>query len=136
MSKITQQIQEKLIEAATKVQANAYAPYSNFRVGAALLLEDGSIEVGCNVENASYGLSICAERVAVTSMIAKGKSKILAVAVVSSPQDPAAPCGACRQFLSEFNGEMPVIMASNGGAVKTMSLAELLPLQFSGASLG
>src|SRR5688572_419066 len=101
MTKISEQIQREMIEAASKVRENAYAPYSNYNVGAAFLMDDGSLEVGCNVENASYGLAICAERVAMTQAIAKGKRGFTALAVVTSSKDPAAPCGACRQFMAE-----------------------------------
>lgn len=135
MTKINDQIQKAMIEAAAKVRENAYAPYSTFKVGAALLFEDGSLEVGCNVENASYGLAICAERVAMTTAVAKGKTGVAGVAVVTDMKDPGAPCGACRQFLSEFNGEMAIILANDKGNVTKTTLADLLPMQFSQDSL-
>ena len=98
---------EPLIEAALKVREHAYAPYSEFAVGAAVLTEDGNIFVGCNVENAAYGLAICAERNAIASAIAAGKRKFVAVAIAASPL--ASPCGACRQFIFEFRDVMQVI---------------------------
>ena len=107
----------------------AYAPYSKFYVGAAILLEDGTIVAGCNVENASLGLSLCAERVAMVKSISEGKKRPLAVAVAGIEGVLCSPCGACRQFLSEFNGEMLVILA-DGDALVVHSLADILPLQF------
>ena len=98
---------EPLIEAALKVREHAYAPYSEFAVGAAVLTEDGNIFVGCNVENASYGLAICAERNAIASAIAAGKRKFVAVAIAATPL--ASPCGACRQFIFEFGDDIQVI---------------------------
>ncbi len=122
--------QDKLVQAALDVRSNAYAPYSKFLVGAALVTEDGTIYTGTNVENASYGLTICAERVAACTAAAAGHRRILAVAVATT--GAASPCGACRQFLSEFNGSMPVYMvdADKPEEVKEMSLADLLPEQF------
>src|SRR5690349_14473180 len=108
MTVINAEVKERLVQMAAQVRENAYAPYSNYRVGAAVLMADGSIETGINVENASYGLSICAERVAFTTAIAKGKRNFAAIAVVTSSDEAAAPCGACRQFMSEFNGELLV----------------------------
>ena len=122
-------MKEKLIEMAKKARDNAYAPYSNFKVGAALLTEDGEIFTGANVENASYGLSICAERVAVFKAVSEGKRKFKAIAVVADTEKPTPPCGACRQVLAEF-GDIEVIMANLKGDVKVMKLSELLPEAF------
>lgn len=121
----------ELIRLAAQARKNAYAPYSKFTVGAALLTDGGELFTGCNVENASYGLSICAERVAVCSMVASGVQKIDRVAVVASPS--AAPCGACRQFLAEFNGKMKVLVADalDLDSFKELWLNNLLPEQFS-----
>ena len=130
MTGISKEVQERLIAAADKVRENAYAPYSGYRVGAAFLMADGSIEVGCNVENASYGLAICAERTAFVSAIAKGKKDFVAGAVIVSSDQVGAPCGACRQFMSEFNGSLPLILATDKGKVKVTNLGELLPMQF------
>jgi len=98
---------EDLIQAALKVRELAYAPYSNFLVGAALLTVDGSVFVGCNVENASYGLAICAERNAITTAVATGKQDFVAIAVAATPL--ASPCGACRQFIFEFGDDIQII---------------------------
>ncbi len=122
-------MREKLIEMAKRARENAYAPYSNFKVGAALLTEDGEIFTGANVENASYGLSICAERVAVFKAVSEGKRKFKAIAVVADTEKPTPPCGACRQVLAEF-GDIEVIMANLKGDVKVMKLSELLPEAF------
>ena len=98
---------EPLIQAALKVREQAYAPYSNFLVGAALLTADGNVFVGCNVENASYGLAICAERNAITTAVAAGKQNFVAIAVAATPL--ASPCGACRQFIFEFGDDIQII---------------------------
>jgi cytidine deaminase len=122
---------DALIESALAVRRQAYAPYSNFLVGAAVLTEDGSVFTGTNVENASYGLTLCAERVAASAAVAAGHRKLVAVAVATA--GGAAPCGACRQFLAEFGGAMDVLLvdADRPETVKRTSLADLLPQQFS-----
>ena len=112
---------------------NAYAPYSKFRVGAAIQLEDGQLFAGCNVENASYGLTICAERSAVFTAVAKlggEKVKIKAVAVVNSENVPCSPCGACRQVLAEFARDAVVYYQAKEG-IKSATMKELLPDSFS-----
>jgi len=120
---------DRLVEAARRVRANAYAPYSGYRVGAAVLSEDGRVFAGCNVENGSYPLSVCAERNAVAAAVAAG-ARPVAVAVVTAPP-AAAPCGACRQVLAEFSLEMPVILAEpEGPAATPLPLSELLPRAF------
>ena len=123
-------MQDELVKAALEVRDHAYAPYSKFLVGAALVTEDGTVFTGTNVENASYGLTICAERVAACTAAAAGHRKISAVAVATT--GGASPCGACRQFLSEFGGSMDIYMvdADSPEEVKQMSLADLLPEQF------
>lgn len=123
----------RLIAAAEAARARAYAPYSHFSVGAAVLA-DGAIYAGCNIENASYGLTVCAERVAVFSAVAAGVRAVDAVAIASSANTLTAPCGACRQVLHEFGPAMSVIM-HGGGETVTRSLAELLPLSFGPADL-
>jgi len=117
-----------LIQAAVEVRARAYAPYSNYQVGAALLMEDGSIITGVNVENASYGLAICAERTAVGKAIAAGYRKILAIAVATD--NAGSPCGACRQVLTEFAGDVPVYLVDAVGNGRNTTLYTLLPDHF------
>ncbi len=120
-----------LLRAAREAQARAYAPYSHFPVGAALRLEDGHIIQGCNVENASYGLSICAERNAAFAAVAAGATSFSEVLVVGETAGPIAPCGACRQVLLEFTEpDAPVWLVGREGALRT-NLRELLPNAFS-----
>jgi cytidine deaminase len=129
---------EKLAEltgAARRVQARAYAPYSNFHVGAALLTEAGEIIEGCNVENASYGLTICAERTAIGRLVAMGSARPIACVVVGPTKRPLTPCGACRQVLLEFNPEMTVVCIGSTGESLTMSARELLPGSFASDAL-
>ncbi|HEY4648903.1 MAG TPA: cytidine deaminase [Gemmatimonadales bacterium] len=120
---------DTLIEAARSAQSRAYAPYSNFRVGAALETVDGTVFTGCNVENASYGLTICAERAAVSAAVGAGARRFRRAVVVSDVDPPAAPCGACRQVLAEFGLDLPI---DGVGPHRKMSwkLAELLPAAF------
>lgn len=120
----------KLIETALQYRDRAYAPYSHYRVGAALLAEDGTIYGGCNVENASYGLTICAERNAIASAVAAGQRKLRAIAIASSDENPATPCGACRQFMVEFNPNMIVILAGSEETRRVYSAKDLLPESF------
>jgi cytidine deaminase len=117
-----------LIAAAIAIREQAYAPYSNYPVGAALLMEDGSIITGVNVENSSYGLTICAERTAVTKAITDGYRKILAVAVATD--NAGSPCGACRQVLTEFAGDVPVYLVDAVGNGRDTTLYALLPDHF------
>jgi cytidine deaminase len=121
---------DELFAEARKISEAAYAPYSHFRVGAALLCEDGTIVRGVNVENRSYGLTICAERNAVTAAVTTGKRRFLALAI-STPDsvEPVGPCGACRQVIGEFmSGEAPVRFAGSGPKTVTMTVGELLPM--------
>ncbi len=122
---------EHLINEARAVSEKAYAPYSGFHVGAALLAEDGSVHVGCNVENASYGLTVCAERSALASAVAQGVKRFRAVAIVTDGERPVAPCGACRQVLAEFAPDL-VVVSEAGGLRKQWTLGELLPSPFKG----
>lgn len=122
--------EKKLIEAATRVRENAYAPFSKFKVGAALETDDGQIIVGSNVESASYGLTVCAERVAVWNAISQGKRKIVKIAVVADTEDLTPPCGVCRQIIWEFGGNIPVIFANLQGKVETVQMKDLLPRAF------
>ena len=121
---------DALVEAARAAQRRAYAPYSNFHVGAALETPDGAVFVGCNVENASYGLTICAERAAICAAVSAGARHFRRAVVVSDSDPPAAPCGACRQVLAEFGRDLRIDVV---GPNRTMSwtLEELLPAAFS-----
>jgi cytidine deaminase len=121
---------EDLIEAARKAAEHAYAPYSNFRVGAALLCADGTVVTGANVENRSFGLTNCAERGAIFSAVAAGKRDFLALALCCIDADyPVPPCGACRQVISEFAGkEFPVYFTGKTGGPARTTLGELYPL--------
>ncbi|MFZ1701620.1 MAG: cytidine deaminase [Pyrinomonadaceae bacterium] len=121
---------KELIEAATAVRENAYAPFSKFKVGSALETEDGEIIAGCNVESASYGLTVCAERVAIWKAISLGKHKIKKIAVVADTEDLTPPCGVCRQIIWEFGGNIPVVFANLHGKVETVEMKELLPRAF------
>jgi cytidine deaminase len=126
----------KLIEAARAVRLNAAAAFSNFKVGAALLAADGRIFTGCNVENATYGLTVCAERVAVFKAISEGCRSFTRVAVVADTEDPTPPCGACRQILWEFGGDLDVILANLVAEKARFRLRELLPHPFDRQLLG
>lgn len=121
-----------LLEKAKETSVNAYAPYSNFQVGAAVLYGSGNVYVGVNVENVSYGLTICAERNAIAGAISQGEhSKLTAVAVFSPNQKMCFPCGACRQWLSEFGGSLlKVVVEDESGNPKVFELSELLPHSF------
>jgi cytidine deaminase len=121
---------KKLLTAAARVALSSYSPYSGFRVGAALLCADGTIAVGTNVENRSFGLTICAERSAISCAVAQGKTRFSALAVVSPDADyPVPPCGACRQVISEFvEPGFPVYLQSHTGETRKTSIGELLPL--------
>jgi len=131
-------VEDDLIAAARQTRLNAHAPYSGFKVGAALLCDDGTIVTGCNVENATYGLTICAERVAIVKAISEGRKPLgfKAVAIVGDTAQPTPPCGACRQILWEFCGDVDVILANLNDVKGRHRLAELLPLPFDGRLLG
>jgi cytidine deaminase len=122
--------EEKLIEEASKAKENAYAPYSKFRVGAALLTDSGKIYRGANVENASYGLTICAERVAVFSAVISGERNFVAIAIISDSDEPIPPCGACLQVLNEFSPDMTVILRGKKGKTEKYKLKDLFPKGF------
>ncbi len=124
----------ELVAAAIRAREHAYAPYSAFPVGAALLIDSGTIVTAGNVENASFGLSICAERSAVVRAVAQGSRRYLAIAVVGPKELDLTPCGACRQFLSEFGLDI-IIVTMRGGEPRMQSLRDLLPDAFDAESL-
>lgn len=120
-----------LKSAATAVRENAHAPYSNFKVGAAIRGESGTIYVGCNVENVAYPEGTCAEAGAIAAMVAAGETKLTEVFVIAGSPTPVPPCGGCRQKLSEFGaGDVPVTMATTGGAEESTTIGDLLPGAF------
>lgn len=120
---------DMLVETARDAMKNAYTPYSNYRVGAAVMTASGNVYSGCNVENSSYPVGLCAERVAAANAIAAGERKFIAIAIFSEGDTLPYPCGMCRQFLSEFCEDTEVIVVSNGG-FETMSMGDLLPHAF------
>lgn len=122
---------EMLMEASKTAREAAYVPYSKFQVGAALLTKDGEVVLGCNIENASYGLTNCAERTAIFKAVSEGKKEFSALAVVGDTDGPISPCGACRQVLAEFcDGDMPVYLTNLKGNVLETTVSELLPGAF------
>lgn len=128
---LSDELREKLIHSAREAMQHAYAPYSHFKVGAALLTDDGKLFTGCNVENASYGLTNCAERTAIFSAVSQSKSglKIRAIAVVNDQNVPCSPCGACRQVIAEF-GPDAVVFFQGAEGWKELPISELLPEGF------
>jgi len=121
---------EKLIHAAKQVSKFAYAPYSKFKVGAALLTKSGKIYSGANVENASYGLTVCAERVALFKAVSEGEKDFRSLAIYTKTKDFTMPCGACRQVLMEFSPNLSIIIVNAAGKIKKFSLSKLLPYPF------
>ncbi len=126
---------DPLVAAARRARTRAVAPYSGFKVGAAIETVDGEIVTGCNVENATYGLTICAERVAMFTALAAGHRRFRRVAVVAATQAPTPPCGACRQILWEFAGDIEVVLANLRRETGRLQLSDLLPLPFDGRLL-
>ena len=124
-----EKVLDRLIDAAEEAASHSYSPYSGFPVGAAVLTAGGNIYAGTNVENASYGATMCAERVAIFKAVSEGEDKILALAVYTSAAAYAYPCGMCLQVLSEFAEDIPVIVAGDAG-MKRFTLSELLPHRF------
>lgn len=130
---ISDEQRNRLISAAQRARENSYAPYSRYRVGSAVLAADGTIVAGCNVENASYGATICAERVALTRAVAEGKRDFVAIAVAT--EDGGTPCGICRQVMVELGPEMDVLISDGAGVVRSTSVRSLLPDSFDGSGL-
>jgi cytidine deaminase len=125
----------RLWEAAKSARENAHAPFSNFKVGAALETSDGELIGGCNVENATYGLTVCAERVAIFKAVSEGKKRFTRVCVVTDSEKPTTPCGACRQLLWEFCRDVEVVMGNLKGVLLRKKMSELFPLPFDEGSL-
>lgn len=120
-----------LVAAAARARENAYARYSHYKVGAAVLTDDERVFLGCNVENASYGLCLCAERTAIAAAVAAGAKRLRVVVVVTEAEPPGTPCGACRQWLAEFGDDtLEVICANTAGSVRRSTLGQLLPEAF------
>lgn len=128
--------ERELVERALEMRRFSYAPYSHFRVGAALECEDGSVYTGCNVENAAYGSSLCAERTALVKAVSEGCRRFVRLAVAGDSADYCWPCGACRQMLREFGTDLEVLAANREGAYVAISLEELLPHSFGPETLG
>ena len=126
---------DTLISAAKQARENAHAPYSNFRVGAALRATSGRIFTGCNVENATYGLTVCAERVAILKAISEGERGFDAISVVTDTDALTPPCGACRQLIWEFCGDAPVILANLKGKTEVIQMRDLFPKPFDSSNL-
>lgn len=120
----------ELMDAAREARERAYVPYSRFPVGAAILTESGELFLGCNIENASYGLSNCAERTAIFKAASEGHRKVVAIAVIADTDGPVSPCGACRQVMSEFGPEARVLLGNLRGDIAVTSVRELLPGAF------
>jgi cytidine deaminase len=126
---------DRLIDEAVRARENAHAPFSRFRVGAALEDSLGRIHTGCNVENATYGLTLCAERVAVFKAVSEGVRQFTRVAVVADTNDLTPPCGACRQILWEFCGDVEIVLANLQGKTETLRLGNLFPRAFDASFL-
>jgi cytidine deaminase len=127
--------ERELLKKAFEAKEYAYAPYSNFRVGAAVLTKSGKIFTGCNIECASYGGTNCAERTALFKAISEGERQFKAIAIISDKDDNTFPCGICRQVILEFGRDIQIITGTLGGKIKKISIEELLPHSFSGVDL-
>ncbi|MBA2173915.1 cytidine deaminase [Halobacillus locisalis] len=128
--------QQQLIQEAKQIRERAYTPYSKFPVGAALLTEDGTLFTGCNIENAAYPVTCCAERVAIFKAISEGYHRFSQIAVVADTKRPVPPCGSCRQVMSEFFDSNVMIHTSNlNGETKSLPMNELLPFSFAASDL-
>jgi cytidine deaminase len=127
---------DPLIEAARAARRHAQAPYSGFQVGAAIACADGTVATGCNIENATYGLTVCAERVALWKALSDGRTAFTRVVVVADTPRPTPPCGACRQLLWEYCGDVEIVLANLEHETARMRLADLLPMPFDRSLLG
>ncbi len=121
---------KELIESAKQAREKAFAPFSNFKVGAAVKTKGGKVFTGCNIESASYGLTVCAERVAIWKAVSEGETEFTNIAVVADTEDLTPPCGACRQIIWEFCGDLAVTFANLKGNVETVQMKNLLPRAF------
>ncbi len=126
---------DNLVKMAKEALANAYAPYSKFKVGAAILTASGKIYTGVNIENASYGATVCAERVAIFKAVSDGEREIVEIAVASNAENPAAPCGICRQVMAEFALNAKIYIAGRKGKVVETTVKEILPFAFTAKDL-
>ncbi|MCA0983063.1 cytidine deaminase [Halobacillus yeomjeoni] len=128
--------EEQLIQQAKEIRERAYTPYSKFPVGAALLTEDGTVYTGCNIENAAYPVTCCAERVAIFKAISEGHTQFNQIAVVADTKRPVPPCGSCRQVMSEFfSADVKIHSTNLQGQTKTLTMDELLPFSFAASDL-
>lgn len=125
----------ELVQMALDARKNSYSPYSNYKVGAALLCADGTVFTGCNIENASYPAGICGERTAMSKAVSKGHKDFVKIAIAGSSPEICTPCGVCRQFMYEFNPDLIVLCSNNEGKFEPHSLKELLPAGFGPSSL-
>jgi cytidine deaminase len=130
-----QRAADRLLAAARQARRRAVAEFSGFKVGAALETADGTVVTGCNIENATYGLTLCAERVAMFKAVSEGHRTFRRIAIVADTQDPTPPCGACRQILWEFGGDLEIVLANLRRETGRMMLSDLLPLPFDGRLL-
>lgn len=121
---------KKLTVAAHKAKKHSYSPYSKFRVGAALLTRSGKIITGCNIENSSFSLTICAERTALFKAVSEGYNRFSAIAIASDSNDPIPPCGACRQVIMDLAGNIDVILSDSNGNIKQLKMIDFLPMPF------
>lgn len=121
---------EDLIKEAFNAMEFAYVPYSHFKVGAALLTKSGKVFTGCNIENSSYGATVCAERVAIFKAVSSGEKDFDTIVIATNTSEPSPPCGICRQVMSEFSSELKIILVNNKGKIIETNLKELLPLSF------
>jgi cytidine deaminase (EC 3.5.4.5) len=120
----------EVIKQAIEAMENAYAPYSKFKVGAALLTKSGKIYTGCNIENSSYGASVCAERVAIFKAVSEGEHDFELLVVATKTEEPSPPCGICRQVISEFSNDLPIILVNDKGSIIETNINKLLPFPF------